>query len=121
MRDGLEKLHGELVAAGVPHQAGDLATILQTTALKAVAEYTRRMSMFFVQTGSKSFNQEQKADHEMRINDLADKIDSLANAGITSYQQFNEILRQLHALGFFPDTALVSDVARAFYCGKTNC
>jgi hypothetical protein len=46
MRGGLEKLHGELTAAGVPDQASDLARILRTTALKAVAEYTRRMSIF---------------------------------------------------------------------------
>ena len=102
MRGGLEKLHGELVAAGVPDQAGDLARILQTTALKAVAEYTRRTSKFFVQTGPKSFNPEEKTAHEKRINDLADKIDTLANAHNSSYEQFDEILRQLHTLPSLP-------------------
>jgi len=115
MRGGLEKLRSELVGAGASHQAGNLARILQTTALKAVAEYTRRMSTFFVQTVPTSFNREEKADRERRINDLADKIDLLASAENSSYSQFEEILQQLRVLGFFPDTALVSDVARAFY------
>jgi hypothetical protein len=118
MRDGLEKLHGDLVTAGVPDRAGDVAKILQTTALKAVAEYTRRMSMFFVQSGPKSFNSEEKSAHEKRIIDLAAKIDSLAIRDNSSYEQFDEILRQLRALGFFPDNLLVSDVARAFYVGR---
>ena len=121
MRGGLEKLHGELTAAGVPDRASDLARILQTTALKAVAEYTRRMSMFFVQTGPRSFSPEEKSAHETRINHLADKIDSLAGANHPSYEQFDQILRQLHELGFFPDDALVSDVARAFFGGKSIC
>jgi hypothetical protein len=121
MRGGLEKLHGELVAAGVPEKAGDLAGILQATALKAVAEYTRRTSMFFVQSGPKSLNLEEKDAHQKRINDLADKIDSLANADNSSYSKFEEILRQLHTLGFFPDNALVSNVARAFLYDKVIC
>lgn len=121
MRGGLEKLHGELTAAGVPDQASDLARILRTTALKAVAEYTRRMSMFFVQTGPSSFSLEEKSAHETQINDLADKIDSRAGANNSSYEQFDQILRQLHTLGFFPDNALVSDVARAFFGGKSIC
>jgi hypothetical protein len=118
MRDGLEKLHGELVTAGVPDRAGDVANILQTTALKAVAEYTRRMAMFFAQSGPKSFNSEEKSAHEKRIIDLSVKIDSLAITDNSSYEQFDEILQQLHALGFFPDNSLVSDVARAFYVGR---
>jgi hypothetical protein len=118
MRNGLEKLHGELFAAGVSDRAGDLAKILQTTALKAVAGYTRGMSMFFVQSGPKSFNPEEKTNHEKRIIELADKIDSLAIADDASYEQFEKILRQLHTLGFFPDNSLVSDVARAFYVGR---
>jgi hypothetical protein len=115
MRNGLEKLHGELVAAGVPDRPGELAKILQTTALKAVAEYTRGMSMFFVQRGPKLFNPEEKTNHEKLIIELADRIDSLAIADNASYEQFDKILRQLHTLGFFPDHLLVSDVARAFF------
>jgi hypothetical protein len=118
MRNGLEKLYGELFAAGVSDRAGDLAKILQATALKAVAGYTRGMSMFFVQSGLKSFNPEEKTNHEKRIIELADKIDSLAIADDASYEQFEKILQQLHTLGFFPDNSLVSDVARAFYVGR---
>ena len=45
----------------------------------------------------------------------ADAIEALADevaAGRGSYAQFEEILRELHRLGFFPETALVSVVAR---------
>jgi hypothetical protein len=118
MRNGLEKLHGELVAAGIPDRAGDLAKILQTTALKAVAEYTRGTSKFFVQSGPKSLNPAEKTKHEKRIVDLANEIASLAIADDASYEQFDKILRQLNTLGFFPDRALVSDVARAFYVAR---
>jgi len=79
------------------------------------------MSMFFVQTGPSSFSLEEKSAHETQINDLADKIDFLAGANNSSYEQFDQILRQLHALGFLPDNALVSDVARAFFGGKSIC
>jgi hypothetical protein len=76
------------------------------------------MAMFFVQSGPKSFNSEEKSTHEKRIIYLAVKIDSLAATDNSSYEQFDEILRQLHALGFFPDNSLVSDVARGFYMGR---
>jgi len=118
MREGLAKLHDELVAAGVPDRAREVAHILQSTALKAVAEYTRRMSMYFVQSGPASFNQKEKSAHEQQIIDLANKIESLGLVENLSYEQFEEILRQLHALGFFPENSLVMDVARAFYAGR---
>ncbi len=114
MREELEGMHHELVAAGVPDRAADLAKILRKCALKAVAEYTRGTSMFFVQDGPKSSDPRDTAQHENRIVALADKIGSLASAEDPDYLEFEAILRQLHALGFFPDASLVSDVARAF-------
>ena len=45
----------------------------------------------------------------------AEAIETLAGevaVGRGSYAQFEEILRELHRLGFFPETALVSAVAR---------
>lgn len=118
MREGFAKLRDELAAAGVPDRAREVAHILQTTALRAVAEYTRRMSMYFVQNGPASINPEEKSAHEQHIIDLANKIELLALAENSSYEQFDEILRQLHALGFFPENSLVMDVARAFYAGR---
>jgi hypothetical protein len=118
MREGLAKLHDELVAAGVPDRAREVAHILQSTALKAVAEYTRRMSMYFVQNGPASFNQEEKSTHEQQIIDLANRIESLVLVENLSYEQFEEILRQLHARGFFPENSLVMDVAHAFCAGR---
>jgi hypothetical protein len=118
MRDGLVKLHDELVAAGVPDQAHEVAHMLQATALKAVAEYTRRMSMFFVQNGPRSLNSDERSMQEQHIVSLANRIESLALVENSSYPEFEDILRQLHALGFFPENSLVSDVARAFYAGR---
>jgi hypothetical protein len=59
----------------------------------------------------------QAAQKQQRIEGLAHEIDTLAAAaeqGLAGYRQFDVILGNLHKLGFFPETPLVSEVARAF-------
>jgi hypothetical protein len=38
-----------------------------------------------------------------------------AEQGRAKYEKFESMLGELHKLGFFPETALVSAVARAFF------
>jgi hypothetical protein len=85
-------------------------------ALAAVADYTRRNSAFFVRNGPRMLTPAETARRRERIEALADKLDDLAkNAGdgLVEYRQFEMVLGHLHAEGFFPDTALVSAVAKA--------
>ena len=86
-------------------------------ALKAVAEYARRHSALFVIDGPKLLNPEQIAKQKQRIEAVANEISALAipaEKGEATYGQFESLLGELHKLGFFPETSLVSAVARAF-------
>jgi hypothetical protein len=59
----------------------------------------------------------QAAQKQQRIEELAQEIHSLAavvERGLAGYRQFDVILGNLHKLGFFPETSLVSEVARVF-------
>jgi hypothetical protein len=55
-------------------------------------------------------------DSKNRISGVADKIDELAIAaseGRAKYQDFESLLGELHAVGFFPLMSLISDVAHS--------
>jgi hypothetical protein len=85
-------------------------------ALAAVADYTRRNSPFFVRNGPRMLTPAETDRRRQRIEALADKLDDLARSagdGLVEYRQFEMALGQLHAEGFFPETALVSAVAKA--------
>jgi hypothetical protein len=86
-------------------------------ALKAVAEYVQRHSSVFVRDGARMLNAEQTAKQQERIKAVAEKISVLsasAEQGTATYDQFESLLGELHKLGFFPETGLVSAVAHAF-------
>lgn len=86
-------------------------------ALRAVAEYVARNSAMSVTSGPRMLGPAQAAEKKQRIEALAMEIDSLAAAaelGLAGYRQFDAILGNLHKLGFFPETSLVSEVAHAF-------
>lgn len=76
----------------------------------------RNHAHLFVQDGPSSFGPSERARRENHIKALADEIDELAKVagnGSVQYQQFEEVLGALHAVGFFPMGNLVSDVAYA--------
>ncbi len=86
-------------------------------ALKAVAEYVQLHSSVFVRDGARLLSAEQTAKQKERIEAVAAKINALAipaEQGTATYDQFESLLGELHKLGFFPETSLVSAVARAF-------
>lgn len=86
-------------------------------ALKAIADYVQRHSSLFVRAGAKLWTPEQAAEQRQRIEEVAAKIAALADPaakGTATYDQFEPFLGELHKLGFFPETSLVSAVARAF-------
>jgi hypothetical protein len=86
-------------------------------ALKAIAEYAQRHSTLFVIDGPKLLSPEQTANQKQRIEAVANKISGLtipAEKGEATYERFESLLGELHKLGFFPETSLVSAVARAF-------
>jgi transcriptional regulator with XRE-family HTH domain len=86
-------------------------------ALKAVADYVQRHSSLFARDGARLWSPEQAAKQQQRIETVAAKIAALvdpAAKGTATYDQFESLLGELHKLGFFPETSLVSAVARAF-------
>jgi len=90
----------------------------RVAALKAVAEYTRRNADFFVASIPQALDLETRTRHIQYIKASADSFDILADAvsqGHHSYKEFEQILDDLHRYaGFWPESALVSDVARSF-------
>jgi hypothetical protein len=86
-------------------------------ALKAVAEYVLRHSEVFVTDGPRMLSPEQRQQRQQQIEAIARKIDDLAipaERGEVSYEKFESALGELHRLGFFPATSLVSAVAHSF-------
>jgi hypothetical protein len=85
-------------------------------ALQRVASYIRQHSGIFVTDGPASLPAPERKKRQRDIEAVADKIDELAaslHGNSAEYNQFEELLRQLHLLGSFPTIDLVSDVAKA--------
>jgi hypothetical protein len=85
-------------------------------ALRAVASYTREHAHLYVREGPSLPTPAAKAQREQAIRQQAEAVDDLAHAvaqGRGGYGDFEEILRELHRLGFFPETRLVSAVAHS--------
>jgi hypothetical protein len=88
-----------------------------TDALKAVADYVLQHSSAFARDGAARWTKEQAAQQQQRIEAVGAKINALADPalqGTVTYEQFESLLGALHKLGFFPQTELISAVARAF-------
>lgn len=85
-------------------------------ALSDLAAYVHKHAGIFVQDGPKMLSPAEFSRREESIRALATEIDALATkAGVQSvhYPEFDRLLGQLHALGFFPPMQKLSDVARA--------
>jgi hypothetical protein len=86
-------------------------------ALRAVADYVRKHSSIFARDGARLWSRDQTARQQQSIEAVGAKINALADPaeqGTATYDQFEALLGELHKLGFFPETSLVSAVARAF-------
>jgi transcriptional regulator with XRE-family HTH domain len=84
-------------------------------ALTSVAAYTRQHADMFVRNGPRMLSPAETTKRRQRIVALADQIDALAETakdGGVEYHQFETLLGRLHAEGFFPDSELVSAVAK---------
>jgi Fic family protein len=87
-------------------------------AMRAVAAYTRAHAGTFVRTGARMLTPEETETRRNQIEALADKLDQIAaDAGTRTigYEDFECVLRQLHAAGFWPTDELVSATAFAFH------
>jgi|SRR5579859_653560 len=85
-------------------------------ALRAIASYTREHAHVFVRQGPAMLTPAATEQRREAISKQADAVDSLATeveGGRGTYAQFEEVLREMQRLGFFPETALVSAVARS--------
>jgi hypothetical protein len=85
-------------------------------ALRAVAGYVKVHSSIFVRDGARLMTPEQIAKQKERIEAVGSGIGALAapaEQGSVTYDQFESLLGELHKLGFFPETSLVSAVAHA--------
>jgi len=86
-------------------------------ALKAVADYVQQHSSIFARDGAGWWSPDQTTRQQQRIEAVGAKINALAGPaeqGVAAYDQFETLLGELHKLGFYPETSLVSAVARAF-------
>jgi hypothetical protein len=82
-------------------------------ALRAVAKYTRDHASSFAQGKARPVD---PVERKRAIVEQAAKIDGLAALaleGRVSHLDFDGILSELHALGFFPEISLISHVAQA--------
>ncbi|UWU76579.1 helix-turn-helix domain-containing protein [Bradyrhizobium huanghuaihaiense] len=85
-------------------------------ALRNVAEYVRKHSTAFVVDGPQRLSATESKRRQRDIELVASKIDDLADLsgkGNANHLQFEELLNQLHDLGFFPTIELVSAVAKS--------
>ena len=86
-------------------------------ALKAVAAYVLQHSDAFATDGPRMLSPEQRQQQKQRIEAVAKRIGELAipaERGEVNYGQFETLLGELHRLGFFPETSLISAVAHSF-------
>jgi hypothetical protein len=86
------------------------------SALRAVSAYVRQHSNIFVTDGPQLTTAAERKQRQHKIEAVADKLDQMAavtSGSGTEYLEFEGLLHQLHALGFFPTIDLVSDVAKA--------
>jgi hypothetical protein len=90
--------------------------------IRAVATYVRTQSHVFVVAGAKSLTREEAVERQSLIEQVADRLDELANISTrlqVSYQQFETLLVELRQLGSFAPSELVSSVARALHARAT--
>jgi len=100
--------------AGRPSVAG---------ALRGVADDARTRAQFSVAQTSHVMRPDVRSRYIGHINELAaclDELAAVAEQQAVRYEQFEAILRGLHAAGFFPLDELVSDVARAVQQQETT-
>jgi hypothetical protein len=91
-------------------------------ALRALAAYTRKHGHLFVREGPAMLSAGASDQRRQAIDKQAGAIETLAGevqAGRGNYAQFEEVLRELHRLGFFPETSLVSAVAHSMLATAT--
>jgi Helix-turn-helix len=125
-KQGVADFHDAFIMAGNPpepimdkHQLRleyeGRATLVK--ALLAVANYVRAHSSLSARSGPQLLSPAQAEQKKRKIESLSDQLvelAGLAERGSATYQKFDLVLGELHKLGFFPETSLVSAVARAF-------
>jgi hypothetical protein len=85
-------------------------------ALREIATYTRQNAHLFVRHGPEVMPLAAVAQRLESIEHQAQILDGFAESAVegrANYSQFEEILSELHRLGFFPETGLVSAVAHS--------
>lgn len=86
------------------------------TALATLAGYVDAHAHMFVRHGPNMLSPQESAKREQNIRAVASQIANLgrkATVQIVPYPEFDRLLRQLHALGFFPPMENISEIAGA--------
>ena len=84
--------------------------------IAVVGNYVKQHAGIFVRHGPRVLTQNEADDRRRRIDACGDKLLDLAGKvemGRAGYRQFEQILGELHALGFFPTNEMVAAVARS--------
>jgi histone H3/H4 len=85
-------------------------------ALKELSQEIKRHSELFVRDGPRMLTPSETNARRQQIEELATKIEKLADSGPrqnVTYRDVEKILEELRELGFFPDSLLVANAARA--------
>lgn len=89
----------------------------QRSSIKAAADYVMAHSDIWVRKGPRVATLAEAKEQKRRIEAVSKKLEKLADVvpqGTVTYQQFEELLSQLHQLGTYPPNAMVSSIAHAF-------
>jgi transcriptional regulator with XRE-family HTH domain len=114
IRGALESMGVEFTNGGNPGVRIKWPIVL---ALKILARYVTQHVDIMVSSGGKLPSIEERADRETKVERLCSELMELADRsrqGGVNYEDFEIILRKLHALGAMPTNEQVSAVAHAF-------
>ena len=85
-------------------------------ALSAVASWTKENAKYAVRSGATLLTRQEVGRRTAQIIDIADRIETLAEVALeaeVTYRQFEVLMEELRRSGFFPQSALVSEVGRS--------
>lgn len=92
-------------------------------ALQKLAQNVEENVDSFVRSGPRVPTPQEATETATLIKSLADELRSLASTvtrSTVNYTSFDEVIQQLHKLGLYPDSKLVSEVARTFVMSEMD-
>lgn len=109
--DGLLRDNALVKEPGRGRSTSYVLVVRPADVLKVIAEYIRIFSNVFAVDGPRMLNPDERVKRVKAIEALADRTDELARSTKPNGHAFESILRELHALGFYPEDQLIAALA----------